>query len=136
MTDPMCECGHSAHWHAADLGRRNGWGSCEHDAACVCHAFVPAAEDWAQGYGIVAPTGDWYFVSFASDDEYLGGVYVHCSTVQAALMRTHLLDINPGGVASFVGPILHETVMEIVPEGDRERLLNVDEILAHDDPAD
>lgn len=127
--DPTCTCGHTAHWHGADDGRRMGWGSCEHDGRCKCNGYRPAYEDVEEAL-FRAPERDWHFLSFAGEHEFLGGAYVHCSTMQAALMRSHLLGINPGGSVQCIGPIEHRHILANVPEGHRERLLTADEILA------
>jgi hypothetical protein len=53
----------------------------------------------------------WY-LSFATDDEFLGGCVVEAYGIATAIVRTHVLGINPGG----------EVMGVPVPEEDRDRL--------------
>lgn len=78
----------------------------------------------------------WFYISFADDDGFLGGVYVEGRNEAEALLRSHALGINPGGEAMLVGPIPPERLREHVRGEDRDRLLTAAEVKGsvHDRP--
>lgn len=51
----------------------------------------------------IPPRGPWWWFSFVDSDtgEFLGGCLVRGITAKEALLRSHLLKINPGGEAAF-----------------------------------
>lgn len=68
----------------------------------------------------------WHYLSFATDDEFLGGVLVDAPNMIAATATAHALGINPGGqVAGVVCP-------EPPPEEWCNRLLTRDDLEAFD----
>jgi hypothetical protein len=76
---------------------------------------------------------EWFYLSFADaalpeGEQFLGGVYVRGRTLEAAITRSHLLGINPGGGIKSMGPVSQEAIEQNVPEGDRERLLTREEV--------
>lgn len=84
------------------------------------------------GYRIIeqAPEPDWFYMSFVdpAEDKFLGGLYVQGNTIEAALTRSHLLGLNPGGEIQTVGPITHARIKEHVPPDQWERLLTKAEV--------
>lgn len=75
----------------------------------------------------------WFYLSFAdprkpTGEQFLGAAYVRASTANAAFLRSHYLQINPGGEIKLGGPIPDERIDERVSETDRERLLSRDEL--------
>ncbi len=63
---------------------------------------------------------------------FLGAVVTQAATMEAAITRSHVLKVNPGGEVKIIGP-LHPR--EIAPEW-RDRLLSSDEIDAIPEPED
>lgn len=61
---------------------------------------------------------------------FLGAVITQAPTDLAAVTRSHMLGVNPGGEVKMIGPIPTEV---IAPEW-RDRLLSADEIDAMDEP--
>ena len=39
----------------------------------------------------------WFYLSFASEDSFLGACVVRAESVAGAITKSHLLGINPGG---------------------------------------
>lgn len=67
----------------------------------------------------------WFYLSFANDDSFLGGVIVQADEMMLAHTQVGLLGINPGG--SVIGhPIPKD---HHVPEHLRNRLLTKAEVL-------
>lgn len=89
---------------------------------------------------------NWYWLSFATDDDFLGGCYVeadpslaHDGDVAAmsidnnrslepiwAVRKSHLLGINPGGHVHIIGPI---PPTQLPPDDIRNRLLSKSDLI-------
>ena len=69
---------------------------------------------------------DWFYISFADEQRFLGGAYVRGKNGVQAVYRAARLGINPGGQAAFMGPL--PDVEKRVPAENRERLLTEQEI--------
>jgi hypothetical protein len=67
----------------------------------------------------------WYYVSFAAEEGFRGAAIVRAHGVTTAIMRTHALDINPGGQVLAL-PISAEMCVD----GLTDRLLTREEITA------
>ncbi len=70
----------------------------------------------------------WFYLSFATDDEFLGGVYVQGFTDTDALFNATARKLNPGGEVAMWGPLSSEDLDENVPPADRYRLLTKQEL--------
>ena len=84
----------------------------------------------------------WYWLSFADNGGFKGGCYVDADALDLefpappvehgsedfgrAYWRANQLGINPGGEVRGAGPLPEE---KLPPEGDRNRLLQKDEIV-------
>ena len=87
--------------------------------------------------GLIEPSpGDpLFWLSFADPGrpegtQFLGVAIIQGSTLAAAITRSHLLKVNPGGQVGILGPIEAEY---IAPEW-RDRLLSAAEIDAIPEP--
>lgn len=69
----------------------------------------------------------WFYISFADDDGFLGGLYIDGDDLAGAVVHSHFLNENPGGeMLTFELP---EGDLEAnVPARDRRRLLTLEEI--------
>jgi hypothetical protein len=77
----------------------------------------------------------WWYFSFADGslpegEQFLGGAYVNADTAAAAITRSRLIGVNPGGEAQIHGPISAEHMDANVQAPDRERLLSRSELEA------
>lgn len=63
---------------------------------------------------------------------FLGGVITQAPTLAAALTRSHVLKVNPGGEVKILGPM---PLWSVAPEY-RDRLLSAEEIDAMPEPAE
>lgn len=77
---------------------------------------------------VETPSIEWYYISFADDDGFLGGCYVEAVHEHNAIMVATLRGINPGGEAKIIGALPREMVEEHVLAKDRYRLLTRDEM--------
>jgi hypothetical protein len=77
----------------------------------------------------------WFYLSFASDEGFLGGCYVPGEDVMEAVKRAWLVGCNPGGEVQGAGPMPDAVVEEHVPAEHRERLLSYSELEALHDMA-
>lgn len=68
-----------------------------------------------------------WWLSFADDDGFRGVAIVDAPSFIEAVMKTHVLDINPGGsVRGFPCPDA-----SLIPPEHVDRLLSLDELRAH-----
>lgn len=80
------------------------------------------------------PVQRWHYISFCdaslpTGSQFLGAAYVRGETVEAAITRSHLLGINPGGEAKVWGPFPTSHLDEAgVSVEQRERLLSRAEV--------
>lgn len=74
------------------------------------------------------PGVEWYYISFADADGFLGGCYVEAVHEHNAVMVSVLRGINPGGDAKIIGALPRELVEEHVLPEDRYRLLMREEL--------
>lgn len=72
----------------------------------------------------------WFYLSFASEEGFLGGAYLPGAGLMDAVKRAWEVGCNPGGQIKAAGPIPDEVVGEHVPPGARERLLSYSELEA------
>jgi hypothetical protein len=77
----------------------------------------------------------WFYLSFASDEGFLGGCYVVGDNLMDAVKRAWTVGCNPGGQARAAGPIPDEAMDAHVPAGSREVLLSYSELEALHDMA-
>jgi hypothetical protein len=70
----------------------------------------------------------WY-VSFANDEGFLGGVFTEAGTSEGAYFKVTLKKLNPGGEVLII-PVQAEEAWRI--EGVLDRLLTREEILSID----
>ena len=95
--------------------------------------------------GLLAPEPDdpLWWMSFCDPDKapppeqqrpggpsFLGGVITQAPTFPAAITRSHMLGVNPGGEVACIGPI----PAEYIAAEWRDRLLSADEIDAIPEP--
>jgi hypothetical protein len=76
--------------------------------------------------------GQWYWLSFANQSEFLGGAIVWAHGMQTAVLRARRLNIScgfRGRVEVFCEPISSQIMKNHVPHDLRNRLLAQDEIL-------
>lgn len=65
---------------------------------------VPGSPEWKQHVAELLeqerkqPLG-WWYISFAGETEFLGGVVIEAHGFTDAIAKTHRLGINPGGQA-------------------------------------
>lgn len=72
----------------------------------------------------------WWWLSFATDEGFLGGALVKACGMASAVDKAHLLKINPGGeVAGWQLP------GEPDPDWPRETFVSKDEVIALNDRA-
>lgn len=65
----------------------------------------------------------WFYLSFATDDEFLGGLYVEGADGEHALVTASILGLNPGGEVAMCGPLSITDMDANVLPTDRYRLL-------------
>lgn len=72
----------------------------------------------------------WWYLSFATEDEFLGGLYIPASGVVEASMIAGILGLNPGGeVAGLSMADVPPAVFDAnVPPEMRMRLLSQEEV--------
>ena len=72
----------------------------------------------------------WWYLSFATEEEFLGGLYLEASGPVEACMIAGLLGLNPGGevLAWPVTPEKLEQFAQNVPDEKRYRLLTKEEV--------
>lgn len=79
----------------------------------MADAIVEAAEYNAN------PTGDtWWWLSFVDEerpegDRFLGVLLIDAPSDTAAVMRAHMLGLNPGGEVAMWGPLTAEDVAKM-----------------------
>jgi len=71
---------------------------------------------------------EWWYLSFATDEGFLGGVYIEAFGSLSALTTACVLGLNPGGEVACWGPIPVELMNLHVPVEKRTRLLSMEEI--------
>lgn len=69
-----------------------------------------------------------FYLSFATETEWLGGCLVHAFNAHAAVAASHALEVNPGGEVEILGPLPAEPPPEFF-----DRLLNRADLDAFDD---
>lgn len=72
----------------------------------------------------------WFYLSFASDEGFLGGCYVAGDDLIDAVRNSWTLGINPGGEVRAAGPIPQADVDARVPPAARDALLSYSELEA------
>jgi hypothetical protein len=95
--------------------------------------------------GLLPPAADdpLWWLSFCDPDKapppeeqrpggpsFLGAVITQAPTLAAAITRSHVLKVNPGGEIAIKGPL----PLWAVRPADRDRLLTAEEILALPEP--
>lgn len=71
---------------------------------------IPGSPEWEQRLAdLLAEEATqpetWWFLSFASDEAFLGGCVIKARGIATAIRRAHALGINPGGqVMAVQGP--------------------------------
>lgn len=70
----------------------------------------------------------WWYLSFATDAGFLGGLYIRADHGVDACVKAGILGLNPGGEVQFVGPIPDEALEAQVAVGNRYRLLTAEEV--------
>lgn len=70
----------------------------------------------------------WYYLSFADEEQFLGGLYIQAFGVLSATTTAAVTGMNPGGEVAAWGPIPDWQMDLHVPEEKRMRLLTKDEI--------
>jgi hypothetical protein len=71
---------------------------------------------------------EWWYLSFATDEGFLGGVYIQAFGSMSAVTTATVLGFNPGGEVACWGPIPVEQMDLHVPVEKRTRLLSKEEI--------
>lgn len=72
----------------------------------------------------------WFYLSFASEDGFLGACYVAGDDLMGAVRNSWTLGINPGGEVAAAGPIPQAAVDAHVPPAARDVLLSYSELEA------
>jgi hypothetical protein len=88
----------------------------------------PLRIPWDAELGMYEPSPEdplWWMSFCAADPpgEFLGVVVVQAPTAPAAVIRSHVLGVNPGGEIQMEGPI----PADVVPVRMRDRLLSREE---------
>src|SRR6266851_8996400 len=58
----------------------------------------------------------WWYLSFAGEEGFRGGVYLQARGLTTAITAAHALGINPGGEVKGMGPISESLIALRVPE--------------------
>jgi hypothetical protein len=66
----------------------------------------------------------WYYLSFADDEKFRGGVIIEGFSDLDAVSRSHMCGLNPGGEVMMI-PVPN---VYIPPEKFRNRLLSKDDV--------
>ena len=90
---------------------------------------VRLAEIYEEG----GTTERWWYLSFTDSglpkgQQFLGGVYLRAWHEGDAVVRSHRLNLNPGGGVRILGPILDDGMENNVPKEKRYRLLTAEEV--------
>lgn len=72
-----------------------------------------------------------FYMSFVNDAGFAGALFVRGDTITDALVRSHLLKLNPGGEAQFVK--LPDAAVAELPASYIETLLSKQELAAFDE---
>ena len=70
----------------------------------------------------------WYWLSFAGHGRNLGACIVRGDDLIAAIRRSHVLGINPGGEVLSIGPIGDEEARAMMLPGHLEVLLSKQQV--------
>lgn len=70
----------------------------------------------------------WYYLSFATEDDFLGGLYIQAFGLMSAVTTATVMGLNPGGEVATWGPIPDWQMKLHVPEEKRMRLLTKEEV--------
>ena len=70
---------------------------------------------------------EWWYLSFAGDEGFLGGAYVQARGILTAVREASRLGINPGGEVK-AGPMLQVEFERCVPADMRNRILTREEL--------
>lgn len=70
----------------------------------------------------------WFYLSFASEEGFLGACYVQGDDLLHAVKRAWVVGANPGGQVRAAGPIDEETMDKHVSVVLREKLLSPAEL--------
>jgi len=70
----------------------------------------------------------WFFLSFADDEQFLGGAFVRAHGPRTAIQRGRDLGIQFAGATVQCEPLPEDEFVARVPDAMRERLLNEDEV--------
>lgn len=73
---------------------------------------------------------DWWYLSFASETGFLGGLYLEAQGPMGAIQRAHEIGQNPGGEVRVLGPM---PGLELCPKQYLGRLLTEEEIATVDE---
>lgn len=94
---------------------------------------VPGSPEWfARRDALMEAERDspeeWWYLSFAEPDHFLGGLFIQARGFVSAMQKSHEMGLNPGGEVASWGPLPAEAIARKIPENMRNRLLTKAEV--------